>query len=170
MQISVVTASTNNFLMFLVSSDFLCQELIKQTPKNHPDFTHLQKAAEMISQTVGVINESKKTAEESETMFSIQQRITYPKKFSTKDHPVIAPGRKFQEKGSCTYISGAFKSSTVKWYLFNDLLILTNARNQLKKYVPTTSALLGHVTIEGKQNIFNRNLLTEAYRRASSCI
>lgn len=83
-------------------------------------------------------------------MFSIQQRIVYPRKFNASDHPIIAPGRKFLEKGQCTYVSRAFTSSTVKWYLFSDLLVITNARHQLKKYIPSTSALLGHVTIEGK--------------------
>jgi len=101
-----------------------------------------------------LINDSKKVLEESETLLSLQKKINYPKKFSTAEHPIISPGRKYVENGSCTYISHAFKSSTIRWYLFSDLLVITNARNQLKKYVPTSSALLGHVTIEGYDYAF----------------
>ena len=95
-----------------------------------------------------MINESKKTLEESETLFGLQHRITYPKKYSASEHPIIAPGRKLVDQGQCNYISRSYHTSTVKWWLFTDLFILTTPRHHLKKYVPLNIALLGHVQVE----------------------
>ena len=127
----------------------LLREALGQTPEDHEDYPHLQKAFGLISATVGSINESKRIMEESETLLEIQHRMTYPKKYPPEEYPIIAPGRKFQEKGQCNFVSRSFSTSTVKWYLFNDLFVLTTTRFQLKKYVLLNSALLGHVKVEG---------------------
>lgn len=66
----------------------------------------------------------------------------------------MAPGRRFLQKGRCTAVSKSFKSKTIKWYLFSDILVITNARNQLKKYIPASSAILSYVILEGKKMVF----------------
>jgi len=127
----------------------LLRELLKNTPEYHCDYKAISKALEMISATVSVINDSKKILEESNALLEIQSMIIYPRHLSPNDYPIVAPGRKFRDRGKCFMVTNDFKQHSVKWLLFNDIFVITSTRHKLKQYVPFSSALIGHVKLDG---------------------
>jgi hypothetical protein len=55
--------------------ELLLQELLKYTPKEHPDYNLLQRALQQIKETTNFVNENKRNAENLSKLLSIQNSI-----------------------------------------------------------------------------------------------
>src|SRR3989338_3069798 len=95
----------------------LLRELIKNTPKEHPDHSQLEAAAEKVGSVVAFVNEAKRNAEGKAKMKEIEEMVGIA--------GLCLPDRFFQREGELMLYQGKGKSLEPRYlFLFNDLILL----------------------------------------------
>jgi len=77
-----ISSATSGMLCILPNNlkIYLLQELLSQTPSQHADYDSLQRASQLIGETVITINEKKREAEEQAVMIQLQKDLDGLKK------------------------------------------------------------------------------------------
>lgn len=101
----------------------LLQDLVKHTPRNHPDAAQLGKALKKMKDVADYVNERKREAENLTQVLAIQSRLT------GKFENLAEPHRRYVRKGTLGMLDekGAIKSFF--FFLFNDILIYTENKS-----------------------------------------
>jgi len=104
----------------------LLRELLAQTPAQHPDYQPLQKASQLIGETVITINEKKREAEEQAVMINLQNELDGLKGFT-----VIGPARRFNGKGKVIFFEKK-KSEEIpaEYFLFSDIILICTPKDE----------------------------------------
>jgi hypothetical protein len=97
----------------------LLKELLKNTPKDHPDYGPLEKAVESLQKVGALINEGKRESEKMSALAKIESKI------SGLGFRLTEPGRVFLFEGELSEYCESGKRKQRHVFLFNDILICT---------------------------------------------
>ncbi|XXQ39087.1 DH domain-containing protein [Plasmodiophora brassicae] len=111
----------------------LLENLIKYTDSDHPDFSVLSRALDLIAQVATKINEAMRSQQTTAYIVEIQRRLN--------GCVLIEPGRHFLHEGqlTCDTIPNAYV------YLFNDLLVV--AQSSLHNLLSLSASLSVHTLL-----------------------
>ncbi|MDP2439738.1 MAG: hypothetical protein Q8P67_28645, partial [archaeon] len=108
----------------------LLRELIRATPEGHPDNEILQKAEGMVQAVASAINEGKRSAEASDWLFDLQNRIEGAAQIG-----LMAPARKFIRSGPIKQITTDRKVLENYYFLFNDIFLVVEHTKKEEQYL-----------------------------------
>ena len=94
----------------------LLSDLLKQTDKQHPDYKNIEKTIISLEETTSHINKRAESAKNSQMVFEMQEKIS--------DAFIVQPNRRFLKEGDVLEIGEKIKPR--KFFLFNDILVITN--------------------------------------------
>jgi len=107
--------------------EMLLKDLVKNTERDHPDYTHLVEASGGISEITAFINERKREEENSSRIAEVQRKMG--KKSATN---ILQPHRKWLKEGVVQV--RRFDKQKMKQksaILFNDMLLCTTEKSQV---------------------------------------
>ena len=108
----------------------LLRELIKATPEGHADHAPLKQAESMVQLVASAINEGKRSAEATDWLFDLQNRIEGAAQIG-----LMAPARKFIRSGPVKQITAERKVREDFYFLFNDLLLVVEPLRKEDHYL-----------------------------------
>lgn len=124
-----------NFLGFLIKPvqrltkyHLLFRELLKHTPKDHPDYENIEKCFTKVQEVASYVNERQRTSESIQKMVEIQENMIN----TDKGFSVYSTDRVFVREGPVTIVeSEGEKPQELHYFLFNDMFLY--CKTQLAK-------------------------------------
>eukprot|EP00339_Tiarina_fusa_P026170 CAMPEP_0117011394 /NCGR_PEP_ID=MMETSP0472-20121206/9802_1 /TAXON_ID=693140 ORGANISM="Tiarina fusus, Strain LIS" /NCGR_SAMPLE_ID=MMETSP0472 /ASSEMBLY_ACC=CAM_ASM_000603 /LENGTH=613 /DNA_ID=CAMNT_0004714175 /DNA_START=159 /DNA_END=2000 /DNA_ORIENTATION=- len=105
--------------------NLLLGEIVKNTPRGHPDYDDLVSASEKVQETARYVNERAREAEQLAKVYTIQNQITG--KF---DRDLVSPDRRLIQEGELVQIYGSKgKMRNLYCIVFNDTLVCCKTEN-----------------------------------------
>jgi len=140
----------------LTKYHLLFREILKHTPKDHPDYGDIEKCFEKVQEVAAYVNERQRTSESLQKMIEIQENLVdYEKGFS-----VYSSDRMFIREGTLELHVEGEKKQAVHYFLFNDILLYCKtqlskkATFKFKGYVPLEKCLIADLSDAEAKNAF----------------
>lgn len=112
----------------------LLEDLLRNTPKDHPDFVDLTTALSKVQSVADYVNEKKREAENVNLVLDVQSRL------SGMGKNLAEPHRRFVRQGE---VMNADRKGETMLFLFNDILITAKQSHGLGKLTEKGKEMLG---------------------------